>query len=482
MSIKYIKVVSVVIIMLITMSSLCNKNKLPNTPTVPSGPTSGFVDSTYTFSSSATDPEADNVSIRFYWGGTDTSDWSGYVTSGSAVTASYAWSFPGTYSVKAQAMDEDSVVSAWSTGHTIDIISRFTKTYGGPNNEYGYAVAQTTDGGYIITGPTSSFGTNTDVWLIKTNANGDTTWTKTFGGSSYDYSNSVQQTTDGGYIIAGYSNSYGTSTDLYLIKTDANGNQSWYRTFGGSSTDYGYLVEQTSDGGYIIAGYSNSYGTSYDVYLVKTDASGNQLWYRTFGGSGTDYGYSVAQTSDGGYVITGYTTSYGTGGNVYLIKTDTSGNQSWYKSFGGTNSDYGYSVAQTSDGGYVIAGYTASYGTGGDVYLIKTDTSGNQTWSKNFGGSNYDESYSVQQTSDGGYIIAGYMAQSISDDDAYLIKTFANGNTEWTKTFGGAQIEHGHAVVQTSDGGYAIAGHTSTYGAGNADFWLIKTDEDGNAK
>jgi hypothetical protein len=258
----------------------------------------------------------------------------------------------------------------------------WTRTFGGSSDDAGYSVQQTTDGGYIITGYTRSYGTGWfEVYLIKTNANGDTSWTKIFGGASDDRGYSVQQTLDGGYIITGYTRSYGAGVyDVYLIKTDANGNETWYKTFGDSSLDYGYSVQQTLDSGYIITGYTDSYGAGgRDVYLIKADVNGNQQWYKTFGGSSEDEGYSVQQTSDGGYIITGVTRSYGAGSNdVYLIKTDANGNQQWYKTFGGSKNDRGYSVQQTSDSGYIITGNTWSYGAGlGDVYLIKTDASGN---------------------------------------------------------------------------------------------------------
>ncbi|NQS97598.1 MAG: right-handed parallel beta-helix repeat-containing protein, partial [candidate division Zixibacteria bacterium] len=203
-------------------------------------------------------------------------------------------------------------------------------------------------------------------------------WWQTFGGSSGDVGKSVQQTSDGGYIIAGYTYSYGAGyADVYLIKTDANGNETWSQTFGGSESDRGNSVQQTADGGYVIAGYTSSYGAGgNDVYLIKTDENGNETWSQTIGGSDFEKAYSVQQTADGGYIIAGYTSSYGAGGyDAYLIKTDTSGNEQWSQTFGGSDNDFGYSVQQTSDGGYIITGRTESYGAGSyDVYLIRVDS------------------------------------------------------------------------------------------------------------
>jgi hypothetical protein len=198
-------------------------------------------------------------------------------------------------------------------------------------------------------------------------------WEKTFGGTKSDWGYSVQQTRDGGYIIVGWTESFGAGgLDVYLIKVDANGNMQWSKTFGGG--DGGSSVQQTRDGGYIIVGWTRSFGAGLaDVYLIKVDANGNMQWSKTFGCRGDDRGYSVQQTSDGGYIIVGYTESYGAGGeDVYLIKVDANGNMQWSKTFGGSGDDGGSSVQQTSDGGYIIVGWTRSFGAGWyDVYLIK---------------------------------------------------------------------------------------------------------------
>jgi len=361
-----------------------------------------------------------------------------------------------------------------------DAQQRWVRTYGGTNRDRGYSVQQTSDGGYIGAGGTSSFGNGYQVYLIKTDASGDTLWTRNYGGTDYDDGRSVWQTSDGGFIIAGATASFGAgSYDVYLIKTNASGVARWTKFYGGALEDWGYSVQQTSDGGYIVVGIKEIIvGSDKDVYFLKTDAFGDTLWTRTYGGAGYDYAYSVQQTSDGGYIITGATS-----GDVYLIKTNASGDTLWSRTYGGRNSDGGYSVQQTSDGGYIIAGYTESFGAGyGDIYLIKTNASGDTLWTKTYGGINDDYGNSVQQTSDGGYIIAGGSCTFGQwGCDVYLIKTNASGNRIWARTYSGTDWEVGNSVRQALDGGYIIAGCTNSFGAGDDDFYIIKTDSLGRS-
>jgi hypothetical protein len=324
------------------------------------------------------------------------------------------------------------LVKTNSVGHEL-----WHKTFGGSDIDIGYSVQQTTDGGYIIAGETWSFGKGmSDVFIIKTDSEGKSIWSKALGGSDIDIGYSVQQTTDGGYIIAGKTYSR-ESYDVYLIKIDSEGNKKWEETLGSLEHDSGWAVQQTSDGGYVIVGYTNSLGegaTNIDAYLIKTDSEGKKMWGETFGGSGYDEFIFVQQTTDGGYIMVGDTRARADimelgVSDIYLVKTDSEGNEIWNKTFGGINNDFGYSIQETNDGGYIMVGETDSFvELDWDVYLIKIDSDGNEVWSKTFGGSDDDTGWSVKQTTDGGYIIVGETWDDYMEDvDVYLIKLAPEG-------------------------------------------------------
>ena len=355
----------------------------------------------------------------------------------------------------------------------------WTKTFGGASSDRARSVQQTADGGYIVAGDTRSYGAGScDFWLVKTDPCGDEQWNKTYGGEKSEEAYSVQQTTDGGYIVAGRTQSYGASdSDFWLVKTDSKGNEQWNKTYDRSGYDEAWSVQQTTDGGYILAGFAYFRVTPWqDFWLVKTDSKGNKQWDKTHGGRCNEAAHSVQQTTDGGYILAGWTHSYGAGqSDLWLLKTDSSGDELWNRTYGGTDYEQAYSVHQTTDGGYIVAGETRSYDAGSEeVWLIKTDSNGNKQWDRTYGGTR-SEAYSVQQTADGGYIVAGYTySYGTGGDDFWLVKTDSSGNEQWNKTYGGTGGEEAWSVQQTTDGGYILAGYTDSYDAGGRDFWLVK--------
>ena len=362
----------------------------------------------------------------------------------------------------------------------------FEKTYGGGGNEYGYSVQATSDGGYIIAGRMIPPGTfRSDAYLVKTDSLGNMLWDRIYGFDMDDCAYSIQQTPDGGYSAVGYTWSQtGGAYNVHLLKTDSLGNTLWDTTYGGMAYDRGYSHQLTVDGGFIITGYKDLLGLNgAEVYLIRTDSLGNVLWDTTYGGSGDDYGISVQRTLNGGYIVTGYTDSYGEGDqDVYLIKTDSLGNALWERTYGDSTDNWGCSVQQTPDGGYVVAGRTWVFGTGWhDLYLLKTDSLGDVTWDTTYGlisRGPYDcWDYSVQLTPDGGFIVAGGIwTYGLREEDVYLLKTDSLGNVLWEKTYGGKFMEFGHCVQVTSDGGYVIAGTKDPFGNYQYDVYLIKTD------
>jgi hypothetical protein len=323
----------------------------------------------------------------------------------------------------------------WLVKTDCDGITEWSRTFGRVGREdVCYDMHQTVDGGYVLAGRTDYFGTgNKDFWLVKTNANGDSLWSRTFGDDYWDQCNAVRQTTDGGYVLAGNgyvpSPPFGNGSDFRLVKTDANGYFPWTRTYGGNDDEYCNDVDEMADGGYLVAGSTLSFGAfgSYDFWLVRTNAAGDSLWSRTFGGNGDESCNDFVPTQDGGFLLGGYTTSFGAGSaDFWLVRTDANGDSLWSRTFGGSGADYCNAICRTADGGYVLAGSTTSFGpVGYDFWLVKVDANGDSLWSRTFGGHRSDDCYAVEQTTDGGYALAG--SAVICDEgcwwDFSLVKT-----------------------------------------------------------
>jgi hypothetical protein len=290
-------------------------------------------------------------------------------------------------------------------------------------------------------------------------------WHQTYGGTNDERAYSVIETSDGGFALAGYTYNYSAiNRDFLLVKTDQQGNMLWNQTYGGNKTDAAYSVVETDDGGFALTGRTDLGAGGIDFWLVRTDADGNMLWNKTYGGSDLDWAWSVVETDDSGFALAGDTESFGAG--AWLVRTDAAGNLLWNQTYGATE-DLGLSsMIQTSDGGFALVGETYSSGVT-DVRLMKTDSNGNLEWNQTYGGV---EAYSLVQTGDGGYVLL--VRERVNDSSGiWLIKTDEDGNVIWNKQISTYEyISSLGSVIETSDGGYAASG----------DFWIIKTDVNGD--
>ena len=365
------------------------------------------------------------------------------------------------------------------------LYAQWAKTYGGSNNDRAFSIQQTSDGGYIAAGYTESFGAGgRDIWVLKLDSNSTIEWQRAFGGSDDEWANSIQQTSDGGYIAAGISFSFGAgSGDFWILKLDSTGNIEWQVTYGGSKKDYAKSIQQTSDGGYIVEGQTYSFGSGWnDIWILKLSSVGEIEWQRTYGGRSDEQAWWIQQTNDGGYIAAGVSFSFGSGySDFWVLKLDSEGNIEWLQTYGGRYND-GISVIQeTSDGGYVATGFTDFFSTGySDIWILKLDSEGEMEWQRTYGGSNSDYGHFIQQTSDEGYIVSGCtFSFGNGSRDGWIVKLTSIGDIEWQHTYGGSGYDCAHSIQQTSNRGYIAAGFTESFGAGSKDIWILKLDSSG---
>ena len=309
-------------------------------------------------------------------------------------------------------------------------------------------------------------------------------WSKTFGSSGSEGGRSVCETNDNGFLLCGYTYSSGEgNSDVILLKTDSMGNLQWSKTYGGSGWDYGFSACQTKDGGFIVTGYTTSTGNGLaDVYVIKTDASGDVLWATTAGGAGVDVGKSVIEMDDGSFILCGYTESFGAGeSDVYLVKISAEGDFLWSKTYGGKKADMGNKVCRAKDGSLIVTGSNGSTSTNQDFYLLKLDAEGNEDWIKTYGSSGafpFDWCHSVCQTSDGGYVLSGD-SNVASPCNMLVIKTDSLGNQIWNHNFGDKLHDHGYSICETDNGGYILCGSVKSFETGKNDICVIKLNTNG---
>lgn len=394
---------------------------------------------------------------------------------------------------------------------------------GGSDIDNANSILQTTDGGYIAAGFSDSNNGdvsgnhgNPDYWIVKLNNQGVIQWQKSLGGTSVEQAHSIIQTTDGGYVVAGYSYSNNGDVsgnhggyDSWVVKLNNLGVIQWQKSLGGTGSDLANSIVQTADGGYIVAGFSDSnngdvsgnHGSSSDCWIVKLNDLGVIQWQKSIGGSNYDDAYSIVQTTDGGYIVAGVSSSndgdvsgnHGTF-DYWVVKLNSLGVIQWQKSLGGSSDDYAYSIVQTTDGGYVLAGVSIS--NNGDVsgnqgafdyWVVKLNSFGVIQWQKSLGGTGSDFAYSIIQTTDGGYVVAGYSNSNNGNvsgnngrNDYWIVKLNNLGVIQWQHCLGGSNDDIASSIIQTSDGSYVVAGMVISNDGdvsgnhGSSDFWITK--------
>lgn len=392
----------------------------------------------------------------------------------------YCWECEDSFSSKKISKQSNPVESNGNYSNASiesETVATWTQTFGGPKYEDGMSVQQTDDGGYIMAGLTHSFGKG-GAWLVKVDSSGQKIWDRVFGESTFDFASSIEQTDDGGYIFAGRKNE---GSDAWLGKIDSNGNMTWERSF---ADCYGSSVQQTQDGGYVLAGTAQ--GKS--AWLAKLDGNGDLLWDSTFGDPDImTEANCVRQTDDGGYILAGTKITHDEINSevkadkaIWLVKADENGDKTWSKTFGKYGDATGRAVVQTFNGDYAVAGdtkYDDVQNSDSDIWLIKTDETGKMLWDMTYGGLDDEEGYSLQQTADNGYLIAGSTESFGSGgSDMWLVKTAEDGSELWNRCFGGKRFDFGEYVQKTGDGACIMLGYTESYGSGNFDFYLVKTD------
>ncbi len=362
----------------------------------------------------------------------------------------------------------------------------WAKAYGGYFSNIPCSIQQTADGGYIVGGFSwiLTIDGYCDMWILKLFSNGEIEWQKVYGIDEWDVAKSIRQTTDGGYIVGGIARAFGGA---WIIKLFPDGEIEWQKAYGGVYGDYAHSVQQTTDGGYLVAGPSYSYGSgSSDMWILKLSPDGEIEWQKTYGGLEREWAYSIHQITDGGYIVAGTTESFGAGSeDIWILKLFPDGEIEWQKTYGGEDDDgwgdAGSSVLQTMDGGYIVAGNIKSSDTGSrDFWVLKLFPDGGIEWQKTYGGDFDKYLWSpVQQTAEGGYVLSGYATSvSYGGTDALVLKLFPDGEIEWQKVYG-IGGEEARSIQQTANGGYIVAGTTEHFGQGHKNYLVLKLSPEG---
>jgi len=386
----------------------------------------------------------------------------------------------------------------------------WSKIYGGSSTDYFEDICPTSDGGYIATGWTNSYGRGKDVWVVKLDSIGNILWQKAYGTSGSEEArtpHSIQQAPDGGYIVAA------NNGDFWILKLDSTGELEWQKKYGGAKSDFAWAVQNTDDGGYVVAGTTFSYNASNgsvfdaDVWVLRLDTSGNVVWEKSYGGAGSyqfDMAFAIKQTFDGGFIVSAYTYAWSTTPyfSAWVLKLYADGEIEWQKAYGGggdREGDFFNFVTQTSDGNYILTGNTMSWSPGPynltdstNVWAMKLSLTGNVIWSKAYGGvdTKANGGSCIEEIADGNYIISGLVrsfGNSVSEElyDLWVLKIDPDGDIIWEKAYGGSkedgQCRNGSSIRVTPDGGFILSGDTASFSAsGTTDAWALKLDADGD--
>ncbi len=419
------------------------------------------------------------ISYAWLWG-------DGFTGSTQQDPGSHEYDVPGEFEISLTVRDGDGNTDDTVMVVNISDVLTFNKTYGGSEEDHVERIIQTNDGGYALFGQTESKGNGgTDFWMIRTDVTGEVVWEKTFGGSSDDDGEFIIEDTDGSFFLSGETRSKGAGRgDFWVIKTDPDGNVIWDRTFGGEENEIPRSMIRATDGGFAIIGNTTANDVS-DIWLVRISNLGNIIWSEMYGRAGFDAAGSVTESANEGFVLSGSSTALAperTSG--WLIRVGSSGDTVWSNFYGDRGNDRFITHISTEDGGIAAIGSSGEVGSSeADIWLVRTDGEGSLLWEKRYGGSEREFGNSLIQLEDGGFVlVGGTRSKGNGSNDVWVIRTDANGEIIWDKTYGGVENDFAEDVIRTADGGLAIAGDTETNSAGSADFWFIKTDAEGNVE
>lgn len=381
-------------------------------------------------------------------------------------------------------------------------------TYGSSQTDAGVSIQTTHDDGYVVAGYTWASSTNTNLgptnyWVMKFDAARNLVWSKVYGLLGREYPYGIYETADNGFVVVGHRRLQegdeldydGTYHDSWILKLNSDGNLLWEKTFGARGYEIAHAVQQTKDGGYIVAGIATSYGlgsiesglllgeAKKNAWVMKLDQKGDSVWEYVYGGVEEEGANAVQETSDGHFIVAGYESSTNGNGdyNFLVLKLNASGQELWHKTYGGAYPEMAYAIRETTDGNYAMAGETWSFGNGNtDAFVVKTDPNGNELWSTTFGGEKFERAHGLREMPDGSMVVAGYTnSYGAGGNDGLVLKLDTSGNILWQKIIGWDGYDVLMSIDRTSDNGLVLTGTTSSHGAGQLDLWLIHLSSNG---